>query len=92
MSYPTHYRFEKFEIRNVARSWWTNWDSKWYLNTSFDWNGIREAIILATENDAGNGVAMLFNHLLSGTVPRYIPQPVRSGAKPAVLNLSFPSP
>ena len=31
-SYPTHYRFEKFEIRNVARSWWTNWDSKWYLN------------------------------------------------------------
>ena len=36
------------------------------LNTSFDWNGIREAIILATENDAGNGVAMLFNHLLTG--------------------------
>ena len=31
-SYPTHYRFEKFEIRNVARSWWTNWDNKWYLN------------------------------------------------------------
>ncbi len=32
MSYPTHYRFEKFEIRNVARSWWTKWDTKWYLN------------------------------------------------------------
>lgn len=35
------------------------------LNSSFDWNGIREAIILATENDSLNGVAMLFNHLLT---------------------------
>ncbi len=35
------------------------------LNTSFDWNGIREAYVLATENDACNGVAMLFGHLLS---------------------------
>lgn len=35
------------------------------LNTSFDWNGIREAFVLATENDSLNGVAMLFGHLLS---------------------------
>jgi L-fucose isomerase len=35
------------------------------LNSSFDWNGIREAILLATENDSLNGVAMLFNHLLT---------------------------
>jgi len=35
------------------------------LNTSFDWNGIREAFIFATENDSLNGVAMLFNHLLT---------------------------
>ena len=35
------------------------------LNTSFDWNGIREAYILATENDACNGIAMLFGHLLT---------------------------
>lgn len=35
------------------------------LNTSFDWNGIREAYVVATENDACNGVAMLFGHLLS---------------------------
>ena len=35
------------------------------LNTSFDWNGIREAYVLATENDACNGVAMLFCHLLT---------------------------
>ena len=35
------------------------------LNTSFDWNGIREAYVLATENDACNGLTMLFEHLLS---------------------------
>jgi len=37
------------------------------LNSSFDWNGIREALVLATENDSLNGVAMLLGHLLSGT-------------------------
>lgn len=37
------------------------------LNTSFDWNGIRQPYILATENDSLNGVAMLFGHLLTGT-------------------------
>jgi L-fucose isomerase len=36
------------------------------LCSSFDWNGIREAMVLATENDALNGVAMLFGHLLTG--------------------------
>jgi L-fucose isomerase len=37
------------------------------LNTSFDWNGIREPYILATENDALNGICMLFGQLLTGT-------------------------
>jgi L-fucose/D-arabinose isomerase len=37
------------------------------LNSSFDWNGIREAFVLATENDSLNGVAMLFGHLLTNT-------------------------
>jgi L-fucose/D-arabinose isomerase len=37
------------------------------LNSSFDWNGIREAYVLATENDSLNGVAMLFGHLLTCT-------------------------
>ncbi len=36
------------------------------LNTSFDWNGIRQPYILATENDSLNGVSMLFGHLLTG--------------------------
>ncbi len=37
------------------------------LCSSFDWNGIRQAYIVATENDACNGVAMLFGHLLTNT-------------------------
>jgi L-fucose isomerase len=37
------------------------------LNSSFDWNGIREAFVFATENDSLNGVVMLFGHLLSNT-------------------------
>ena len=37
------------------------------LNSSFDWNGIRQPYIVATENDALNGVAMLFGHLLTDT-------------------------
>lgn len=36
------------------------------LNTSFDWNGVREPYILATENDVLNGLGMLFMKLLTG--------------------------
>ncbi|MDC7234923.1 MAG: L-fucose isomerase [Spirochaetales bacterium] len=38
-----------------------------FLNTSFDWNGIREAFVFATENDYLNGITMLFGHLLTNT-------------------------
>jgi L-fucose isomerase len=37
------------------------------LNSSFDWNGVREAFVFATENDSLNGVSMLFGHLLTST-------------------------
>ena len=37
------------------------------LNSSFDWNGIREAFVVATENDFLNGISMLFGHLLTNT-------------------------
>jgi L-fucose/D-arabinose isomerase len=37
------------------------------LNSSFDWNGIRQPFVFATENDSLNGIAMLFGHLLTGT-------------------------
>ncbi|OXM84030.1 L-fucose isomerase [Paenibacillus rigui] len=35
------------------------------LTSSFDWNGIREPYMLATENDNLNAVTMLFGHLLT---------------------------
>ena len=37
------------------------------LNSAFDWNGIREPFIFATENDYLNAISMLFGHLLTGT-------------------------
>ena len=37
------------------------------LNSSFDWNGVREPLVVATENDSLNGVAMLFGRQLTGT-------------------------
>lgn len=49
---------------------WTDWlpnadFSESILNTSFDWNGKKEPLILATENDTLNGMSMLFEKLLS---------------------------
>ena len=37
------------------------------LNSSYDWNGIREPFVVATENDCLNGLCMLFGHLLTNT-------------------------
>ncbi len=37
------------------------------LNSSFDWNGIRAPFIVATENDAMNGVSMLLEILLTNS-------------------------
>ena len=42
-----------------------------FLNTTFDWNGKRPEKVFATEGDAGNAVAMLFNSVLT-----HRPQPV----------------
>ena len=49
---------------------WTDWKpngdfTEAILNTTFDWNGPREPMILATENDSLNGTAMLLAHLLT---------------------------
>jgi L-fucose isomerase len=35
------------------------------LSSSFDWNGIREPLLVATENDCLNGLCMLMGHLLT---------------------------
>lgn len=37
------------------------------LNSTFDWNGKRQPVLLATENDGLNGVSMLLGHLISHT-------------------------
>lgn len=37
------------------------------LNSGFDWNGKREPLTLATENDALNGVAMHLGRLITGS-------------------------
>lgn len=39
------------------------------LNSSFDWNGLREPYMVATENDNLNGITMLFGHLLTDHGP-----------------------
>jgi L-fucose isomerase len=41
------------------------------LNSGFDWSGTRQPYLLATENDALNGVAMLFGHLLTNTAQMF---------------------
>jgi L-fucose isomerase len=51
---------------------WTDWMPNGdfmeaILNSSFDWTGIRQPYLMATENDALNGIAMLFGHLLTNT-------------------------
>jgi len=51
------------------RQWTDHWPNGDFLeamlNSSFDWNGIREPFLVATENDCLNGLAMLFGHLLT---------------------------
>ena len=41
------------------------------LCSSFDWNGLREAFVVATENDCLNGISMLLGHLLTGTAQAF---------------------
>ncbi len=51
------------------RQWTDHWPNgdfmEIFLNSSFDWNGIREPLIMATENDCLNGISMLFGKLLT---------------------------
>ncbi len=50
---------------------WTDWKpngdfSEAILNSTFDWNGKKQPMILATENDNLNGLSMLLANLLTG--------------------------
>ncbi len=53
------------------------------LNTSFDWNGIREPFTFATEDDHLNGISMLFGKLLTNTAQIFAD--VRTYWSPAAL-------
>ncbi len=53
------------------------------LNSSFDWNGIRPPYLVATENDAMNGVPMLFGYLLTNTVQMF--SDIRTYWSPAAI-------
>lgn len=53
---------------------WTDWlpnadFSEAILSSTFDWNGARQPIPLATENDTLNGVAMILGTLVSDRAP-----------------------
>lgn len=55
---------------------WTDWKpngdfTEALMCSTFDWNGIRKAYVLATENDSCNAVAMLFGNLLTGCVQMF---------------------
>ena len=50
---------------------WSDWQpvgdfAEAILGSTFDWNGTRQPVILATENDTLNGLSMLFGHLVTG--------------------------
>jgi len=54
------------------------------LNSSFDWNGIREPFVVATENDHLNGLSMLFGHLLTNRAQIF--SDVRTYWSPEAIN------
>ena len=59
--------FGGFQGQRQWTDWLPNCDfTESILSSTFDWNGRKQPILLATENDSLNGVAMLFGNLLSG--------------------------
>jgi len=54
------------------------------LNSSFDWSGFRTPYIVATENDAKNGIGMLVAHLVTGGVPQLFAD-IRTNWTPASI-------
>ncbi|WP_055668863.1 L-fucose isomerase [Desnuesiella massiliensis] len=57
-----------FQGQRMWTDWLPNGDfTEAILNSSFSWDGKKEPVVLATENDTLNGVAMLFGKLITGT-------------------------
>ncbi|MGI6070912.1 MAG: L-fucose isomerase [Blautia sp.] len=58
--------FAGFQGQRAWTDWLPNGDfTEAILNSSFDWNGKRPPIVMATESDNLNGLAMLFANLLT---------------------------
>jgi L-fucose isomerase len=53
------------------------------LCSSFDWTGIRQPYVVATENDSLNGASMLWGHLLTGSAQLF--SDVRTYWSPAAV-------
>ncbi|MDE5741942.1 MAG: L-fucose isomerase [Oscillospiraceae bacterium] len=56
-----------FQGQRMWTDWLPNADfAESILNSTFDWNGKKQPVLLATENDGLNGTAMLFGNMLTG--------------------------
>lgn len=61
-----------FQGQRMWTDWLPNGDfTEAMLNSGFDWNGRREPIPFATENDTLNGATMLLLHALTGCAPLF---------------------
>jgi len=57
-----------FQGQRHWTDWMTNGDfMETMVNSSFDWGGLRQPYVFATENDTLNGITMLFGNLLTNT-------------------------
>ena len=61
-----------FQGQRMWTDWLPNGDfMEAILNSTFDWNGARQPISFATENDTMNGAAMLLGHLVTNKAPLF---------------------
>ncbi len=59
--------FGGFQGQRAWTDWLPNGDfTEAIMNSSFDWNGKRQPVVLATESDNLNGLAMIMANLLTG--------------------------
>ena len=59
-----------FQGQRMWTDWLPNADfTEAIMNSTFDWNGKKEPLPFATENDTLNGVSLLFAKLLTGAAP-----------------------
>lgn len=59
-----------FQGQRMWTDWLPNGDfMEAIINSTFDWNGARQPIPFATENDTLNGISMLLGHLVTNKAP-----------------------